>query len=360
MKYKKLGNTDLNISSLGFGTMRLPVPNAGDFTKAITLIQYAIKKGINFFDIGTFYCHYQCEAIFGQATHNTKHHIIFSGKNTSHQSPREDWIFQLKNTLHLLDRDALDIYFIHYLDYEDWERYFVQGNGIDQINLAKKEGLIKCLGFSSHDAPESIRKLIDTKLFDAAILSYNFINRTYEDTIHYAWEKGLGVITMNPLAGGILKDSYLDLHELTSYFNDDVTTIALNYVLTNPYIHCALSGMQTMEEINKNLKTVGKHHYSSKEIELINDVIARERNEKMVYCTSCNYCLPCPQGIDIPKVIQIWNQYNIIKGKKHFNRDYQFLDVTADCCIKCGTCEEKCPNGIGISEFLEKVGDLFS
>ena len=359
MNFKKLGNTGLNISSLGFGAMRLPYKDDRSFASAIALIQHALKKEINFFDVGTFYCNHLCETIFSQVIiQKNGQNIILSGKNSSHISNNENWTDQLKNSLFMFGCEVLDIYFIHYLDYDVWEKHFILDNVIDEVNRAKEEGLIKYVGFSSHDSPEKVRKLIDTGFFDAVILTYNLLNRTYEDTLHYASGKGMGVIIMNPLAGGILTDTFLDFHRLTEYFGDDIAGIALNYVLSNPDVHCALSGMRTLNEIDKNSDTGGKHHFSAEETAMINDFICMERNCRLVYCTGCGYCLPCPQGIDIPGVIKIWNTYNIVQGDGHFIRDYQILDVSADCCIMCETCEEKCPNGVRIIEIMEKTRTL--
>ena len=152
--------------------------------------------------MGTFYCNHLCETIFGQAIHNNQYNIILSGKNSNHLSINENWMDQLKNSLFRFGCEALDIYFIHYLEYDVWEKHFLLNNVIDEVKRAKKEGLIKYLGFSSHDSPEEVKKLIDTRLFDAVILTYNLLNRTYEESLHHAFEKGMGVIIMNPLAGG--------------------------------------------------------------------------------------------------------------------------------------------------------------
>jgi predicted aldo/keto reductase-like oxidoreductase len=176
----------------------------------------------------------------------------------------------------------------------------------------------------------------------------------------YAFEKGLGVIIMNPLAGGILKDSYLDLHELKDHFNAGIPEIAMNYVLSNPNVHSVLSGMQSVDEIDNNITTACDERNTPEDLEIINDVITRSRKEHLTYCTGCGYCLPCTQGIDIPEVINIWNQINLVKGKNLFNREYQLLDVTADCCIKCRICEEKCPNNIAVSVIMEKVSGLLA
>jgi len=158
MEYKKLGNTDLNVSSLGFGAMRLPIPpGSAHFTQAIQLIQHAINRGINFFDVGTFYCHHQCEAAFGQAIKDINQEIIIAGKNSSHQSIQENWTEQLKNTLSLFSRDALDIYFIHYLNKKEWDEQFIRDGIIDQVEQAKKEGLIKYLRLSPRGLKGALR-----------------------------------------------------------------------------------------------------------------------------------------------------------------------------------------------------------
>jgi uncharacterized protein len=360
MEFKKLGNTDLHVSALGFGAMRLPIPpDSHDFTEAVSLLKYALKAGINFFDIGTFYCHFQCEKAFGLALNEMKDTLVLSGKNTTHQSDHGNWSEQLKNTLYHYNREALDIYFIHYLEYHVWEKYFLTGRVIEQVHQAKRDGLIRYLGFSSHDTPENIKKLINAGVFDAIILSYNMINCTYEDTIQYASREGLGVIVMNPLAGGILTSSHVDFYRLTEHFGGTIQAVALNYAFSNPFVHCVLSGMQTELEIDKNIQIARRGRYSLDELTFINDIVAKERDENLAYCTRCNYCMPCPQDIDIPKVISIWNQYNMIKGKSLFQREYKMLEVTADCCIGCGICEEKCPNQICVSKIMNNISALF-
>lgn len=359
MEYRKLGNTDLQASPLGFGTMRLPYQDQEDVVKAVSLIRYAIKSGINFFDVGTFYCNFRCETFFGQAVRNTKDNIILSAKNSSHQASEKDWTAQLKNTLNKFECKKLDIYFIHYLNYEVWEDYFIRKGNLDKIILAKKEGLIRYLGFSSHDTPDNVRILLDSALFDVVILPYNLLNRNYEDTLQYAREKGCGVIIMNPLAGGMLTADNMYINELQSHFQDDLASIALKYAYSNPHVHCTLSGMQTPEEIDKNIKATSKPHYSPEEKILIDKIISKEKDKKLVYCTRCNYCLPCPQGIDIPGIIDLWNRYNILRTGKHYIRDYRLMDVTSDCCINCGLCEEKCPNGIKIPLLMKEIGELF-
>ncbi|MCX6142376.1 MAG: aldo/keto reductase, partial [Ignavibacteriales bacterium] len=161
MNYRTLGKSGLLVSQLGFGTMRLPISKKNpDFAEAISLIQYGIEKGINFFDVGTFYCHGYCEEVFGNATKDIpRERLIISGKNSAHQSNSEHWLGQLKNSLRLFHREFFDLYFLHYLNYEQWTRYFIGNKVIDQIEEARKSGLIRHLAFSSHDSPDNVMRI---------------------------------------------------------------------------------------------------------------------------------------------------------------------------------------------------------
>jgi len=361
MVYRKLGNTGLTVSLLGFGTMRLPIARINpNFTKAMALIKYALEKGINFFDVGTFYCHYHCEEAFGLATRGlSRKQLVVSGKNSSHQTQNVDWLTQLRNSLALFHRKYFDIYFIHYLKLEQWESHFLENGIIDEIRHAKDRGLFRHLGFSSHDKPENVRKLIDTRLFDAVILPFNLMQRTYEKTMEYAHSQGLGVIVMNPLAGGILAKS--KLFDVDSEYLDTQDTpadLALNYVLSQPFVDSVLSGMESKAIIDENIRTVHKNRFRTLEINQLSQTISREKSNNYVACTSCNYCLPCTQGIDIPEVIRIYNEYSSVKGQSFFQRDYSILSVTADCCIQCRTCEDNCPQNIPIPEIMDKADQL--
>ncbi len=362
MIYRKLGKTGLSVSTLSYGTMRLPInPTNPNFTEAITLIEYAHEKGINYFDVGTFYCHHYAETAFGLATKDIpRENIIITGKNSSHQSGATDWIGQLKNSLSLFERDYFDIYFLHYLNLEHWENHFLGKGIIDQIQQAKNQGLIHHLGFSSHDTPENVSDLIDSDYFEAIILPYNLIQRKYENTMKYAHQKELGVIVMNPLGGGALSNSQLYFeNSQTEQDKNKTAELALNFVLSQPFVHTALSGMESKAIIEENIKTVHKKRLSFDDISALNERISHEKAKLLVPCTGCNYCMPCVQGIDIPAVIEIWNQYSILKGKKIFARDYAELPVPAECCIQCDSCNSNCPCNIPITDIMEQTARLF-
>ena len=357
-----LGNTGLRISILGFGTMRLPIRSRNpDFTRSITLINHAMQKGINFFDVGTFYCHHRCETAFGKATRGlSRRRFIVSGKNSSHQTRDIGWLTQLKKSLSLFYRKHFDLYFIHDLRLETWKSYFIGEGILEQIRHARDRGLILHLGFSSHDSPENVRALIDTGFFEAVILPFNLLQQDYEETMDHAHHEGIGMIVMNPLAGGILaKASLLDDDSTLGFKTGTPVELALNFVLSQPFVHTVLSGMESETEIDENCGIVENRRFSRTELDQIKRQISHEKKKRIIPCTSCGYCLPCPQGIDIPEIMRIFNAYSLLKGRSFFVRDYSALSVTAECCIKCETCIEKCPQGISIPDIMEDADKLF-
>jgi len=364
MEYRTLGKSGLLVSHLGFGTMRLPIGKSNpSFDQAINLIQYAVGKGINHFDVGTFYCHGFCEEVFGEATKDIpRDRLLISGKNTTHQSNSKSWLDQLANSLNLFHREYFDLYFLHYLDYEIWAKHFVGNKVIDQIYEAFKRGLIKHLAFSSHDSPENIRKLIDTGMFDAVLLQFNIINRRNENVLRYAHENGLGVFTMSAMAGKALADNKLSLLTADGHGGERVSTkaVALNYVFSQPFIHCVLVGMDSLQALDEAINVLDGERYPGEELENMSKLVDEERVRLSIPCTACQYCMPCVQGIDIPGIIDLVNQYCLLHTRSTFSRDYATMRNPAECCIACGTCIDKCPAKIDVPEIMKKAVEMFS
>jgi hypothetical protein len=359
LTYNKLGNTDLIISRLGFGLMRLPLSaNNPDFSYSDKLIRFALQRGINFFDIGTFYCHGHCEEAFGRAIKKGHpENLIYSGKNSSHQSQSLPWKEQLEKTLEIFGVNKLDIYFIHYLDWETFNNWFIKNKLLSQIEEAKRNGYFRYLGFSSHDSPQNIKLLIDTQLFDTVVLQYNLLDLQYEQTISYANSKGLGVIIMNPFAGGLLTKP--ENFSCNGYDYTDIRKTALHFVSANPNVHCILSGMGNIHEMDENLHLLSDGSFDKSNFTEVLSWIDEVKKTNRVVCTNCNYCLPCTQGINIPGIIEIYNKYGFLHIKDTFSREYTLLESDAGCCIGCGICESRCPNKIGIIKIMQETAERF-
>ncbi len=359
MRYVELGETGLSVSTLGFGTMRLPLARTDpDFGPSIRLIRHAVERGVTLFDVGTFYCHGHCETAFGLATRDLPSgRIPICGKNAAHQTRDPDWRGQLDRSLSRFFRDRFDLYFLHNLHLEEWGAYFLDGRVIDQLEAARAEGCYRFLGFSSHDEPENVRRLIDTGRFSAVILSYNLLRREYEDVMRYAHGNGLGVIVMNPLAGGALARPDLYLRD-DGAGGGETADIALNFVLSQPFVHAALSGMASEVIIDANVRTVDGPRLDKGSMERLNRRISRRKADALIPCTACGYCLPCTQGIDIPAVMAIRNRYAILGSGRVFDRDYALLPAPADCCIGCGSCAERCTQSIDIPAVMESAARM--
>jgi len=166
---------------------------------------------------------------------------------------------------------------------------------------------------------------------------------------------------MNPLAGGLLSQHQIRMDALLQYIPDStLLEIALNYVYSNPFVDCVLSGMQNQNEIDHNVDILlNRQKFTIDQISKINELIAFEKNKQFYYCTRCNYCLPCTQGIDIPSVISLVNKYSIETDIPFFMRDYAVLQQPASCCISCGVCEMKCPNKLPVSAIMARAASIF-
>jgi hypothetical protein len=175
--------------------------------------------------------------------------------------------------------------------------------------------------------------------------------------MRYAHGNGLGVIVMNPLAGGALAHPALYLRDEGAKGGNAAET-ALNFVLSQPFVHTVLSGMMSEAIIDANVGMVDGPRLRPTEIDDLNRRIDRRKADGWVPCTGCGYCLPCTQGIDIPAVLAIRNRYAVLDNGRVFDRDYALLPAPADCCIGCGICAERCTQSIDIPAVMESAARM--
>ena len=205
-------------------------------------------------------------------------------------------------------------------------------------------------------------KLIDLDIFDSVLCQYNVIDRSNEEAIKYAKSKGLGVVVMGPVGGGRVSGLPKDLSTSLNINVASNAELALRFVFSNPNIDCALSGMETIEMVVENSQTASnKDPLSKDEIDAINKMMQENAKLSDLYCTGCNYCMPCPEGVNIPHIFRMMNYYKIYKIKDYSIDGYKSIGVDpwvpgkkADTCTKCGICETKCPQKINIRKQLEE------
>jgi len=371
MIYRKLGRTDLQVSQLGFGAMRLPMKEVDgvevvDRELAIPMLHRAFEAGVTYVDTAVGYCNEDSQRVVGEALKGWRDQIVVSTKNPYYDEDEKEWWGNLENSLERLDVDYIDVYNHHGIN---WERY--QNNVEPRVGKwmqkAKDQGLIKHICTSFHDSNEALIKLIDTGYVESITLQYNLLNRDLEQGIAYAKEKNVGIVVMGPVGGGRLGGSSEVLAKAVPGIGR-VPELALRFVLSNPNVTVALSGMSTMQQVIENTATASDEvSLSSEDKQVISEHVARLAEMTKLYCTGCRYCMPCPQGVSIPEIFEMYNMGKVYGLWEAAREGYASLPTRrwnpgkqADACIECGECEEKCPQHIQIREQLKDAHRLLT
>lgn len=381
MKYRKFPKIqDKEISVLGFGTMRLPLINNTkeiDVETTRTIIKTAISEGVNYFDTAYPYHEEKSEVVLGKILkeESLRDSIYIADKcPTWLINDENDFEKILDEQLSRLQTDYIDFYLLHALNATSWEK-IKKLHGLQFLEKAKRSGKIKHIGFSFHDSFDVFKKIIDEyNNWEFCQIQYNYID---EDTVEkganpgwqalaYAGRKSIGVIVMEPLHGGLLATPPKNL--LKIFASAETPRIpaewAFKFVWESQDVVTALSGMNSLDQIFINCALASAATPNSlpqKELEVIEKAKKWFTSRIITNCTGCRYCMPCPQKIDIPSILRIYNQASM-KGAFEENQpktvslEYKQLFETgygADKCISCRACETKCPQNIDISEKIK-------
>lgn len=371
MQYHPFGKTGVNISALGFGAMRLPTTTINDKTvydteAGIRMIRRAFELGVNYVDTAPYYCDGDSEIIVGQALKGWRDKVYLSTKNPIENSSGDDWRRRLEKSLAKLSTDCIDFYHLWGISWKAFEEQINVPDGpLEAAAKAKDEGLVKHLSFSFHDQPENMIRLVDTGYFESVLCQYNLLDRANEAAIAHAQAKGLGVVIMGPVGGGRLGAPSEAIEKLLPGKRFSSAEIALRFVLTNPNVSCALSGMSSLQMVEENAAVASDDSpLRPDEVERLN--LAMEENKKMaeLYCTGCNYCMPCPFGVNIPLNFQIMNYHRVYGLTQYAKEQYRAIGTNdsmksknAAACTECGVCETKCPQKIQIRKQLKETAE---
>jgi predicted aldo/keto reductase-like oxidoreductase len=375
MQYRKFGKLDWEVSILGFGTMRLPLKDKNmanvDEPEAIRMIRYAIDHGVNYIDTAYPYHMGNSERVVGRAFQDgyrqkTK---LATKLPVGMVESAGDFDRFFNEQLERLQIEKVDFYLLHGLNGKIWAK--VRDLGVlrwAESQMAK--GRIDHLGFSFHDEYEVFKEIVDA--YDNWVLSqvqYNFMDADKQAGrrgVEYAAGKGLAVVVMEPLRGGLLgKEPPEPVARVwqSAPRKSRPVAWALQWVWNQPEISVALSGMSTMAQVVENV-AIAEHSkpgiLKAEELELIDRVRETYLGLRPIPCSGCNYCMPCPNGVEIPRIFQIYNDavmYDDIQfGRLIYGSPFGPKEnERADNCIECGECLEKCPQNIPISEWLKKV-----
>ena len=360
MLYRPLGRTGLQVSQLGFGAMRLPMLGEGEQSRvnrtlAIPMIHRALELGVNYFDTAVGYCNQDSQCALGEALKGSREKIILSTKNPYYGDDEKQWWSNLENSLQRLQTSYLDIYNHHGIG---WNRYReqVEPHMSKWMRQAKDQGLIRHICASFHDNLDALVKLVDTGYVDVITLQYNLLDRQLEEGIAHAARQGVGIVVMGPVGGGRLGASSDVLSGIIPNIQR-VPELALRFVLANPHVSLALSGMSTLRHVEENaLVASDPHPLNQQHRQAISQHLDRLQKMASLYCTGCNYCKPCVNKVDIPGVFNRYNLGRVYGLWEEARKGYAALrhrQEAADACLQCGECEPKCPQKLEIRRQLE-------
>jgi predicted aldo/keto reductase-like oxidoreductase len=380
MQYRKFGKLDWKVSALGFGAMRLPILNKEpakiNEPEAIKMIRYAIDHGVNYVDTAYMYMGGNSEKLVGAALkdgYREKVKVATKMPVTMAKAPADfDRIFE--EQFNRLQVGKIDFYLLHGLNAKAWAT--ARDMGI--IKWAEKRmaaGQIGRLGFSFHDNTKALKEIIDA--YDNWVLSqvqYNFMDidrQAGTKGVEYAAKKGLAVVVMEPLRGGLLaKNPPAAVGKVWDTIGGNRSRIewALQWVWNHPEVSVALSGMGTMEQVVQNVEYAGRsgpNTLSPEELDVISRVRETYKSLIPISCTACRYCMPCPNGVEIPGIFEIYNDVTMYEDKNlgdfRYNRGFGLKpEQRADKCIECKQCEEKCPQQLPITKLLKKCHEALT
>ncbi|MFZ5915891.1 MAG: aldo/keto reductase [Chloroflexota bacterium] len=374
MQYRAFGKLDWQVSALGFGAMRLPVID-GDRTRideplAQRMIRYAIDHGVNYLDTAYAYHGGGSESFVGRVLREGyRERVKLATKMPSWLIQKaEDFDRYLDEQLQRLQTGHLDFYLLHGLNRERWP--LLRDLGVRQwAERAMADGRFHHLGFSFHDDFGVFKDILDAFEWTLCQIQYNFMDVDYQAGVRglrYAAEKGLAVVVMEPIRGGRLSKKVPPMIQAIWESASQPRRLAdwaLQWVWNQPEVSVALSGMSAMEHVVENVASAaqsGPGTLTENDLALITRV--RDAYWKLcpVPCTNCQYCLPCPSGVNIPRILELYNDAIMYGDDTRAPLAYSWLkeDERANLCVACGDCLTRCPQQIDIPNWLIQAHEL--
>lgn len=335
MLKRKLGRTNIDVSSVGFGG--IPVQRV---TKeiAIDLLKEALNQGINFIDTARGYM--ESEALLGEALEvvgRDNFYLATKSFNRTYKGVLED----LNTSLSLLKTNRIDLYQFHNVrSITDYEKLMEKGAAYDAIKKAKEDGLVREIGITSHSI-DVLNEAIKTDYFSTIQFPYNAVERQAEDLFKRAHDSNIGVIVMKPLAGGAISKGEL----------------ALRFILENKNVSVVIPGMDSVDQVIENARPgqdgLGLSDEERFKLEKEASALGSQ------FCRRCGYCAPCSVGIDIPTQFILDSYFTRYNLQEWAQTRYNAQEIKASDCIDCGLCEPRCPYDLPIREMLKSVASHY-
>lgn len=373
MQYRTVPKNGDSLSALGFGAMRLPTKRGRiDEERATRLIRQAVDEGINYIDTAFTYHGGESEKFLGRALADGYRSRVKLATKLPPWSvkSREDMDKILSAQLKNLQTDYIDYYLLHSLNAGTWKH--LQELGVfDFLRSAQESGKIINIGFSFHGDRKTFFEIIDGYDWTFCQIQYNYLdeeNQAGKEGLVYAASKGIAVMIMEPLRGGMLAGK-LPPEVMKIYAESGSNRTAagwgLSWVWNHPEVTVVLSGMGDEKQLRENCKTaqsVTPGSLTDNEMATMEQVKAAFSRLVKIPCTGCSYCMPCPFGVNIPQCFYFYNQFHMMKNRVITRGFYgmQLMGGMGPCadaglCRQCGKCISACPQKIAIPDELKKV-----
>ncbi len=354
---KPYGKTGKDITAVSFGGMRFENPK--DIDGMAEIVLHAYNRGINYFDTAPGYCGDKSEDIMGAAFRQMDRGRFYCSTKCS--NPDGDELRKsLERSLQRLGVEKIDFFHIWcILTLEAWEGR-KKGGAVEAALKARDEGLIEHVVVSSHLPGGDLKQLLEEGYFEGVTLGYCAINFPYrQQAVDACQEMNLGVVTMNPLGGGIIPNNPEKLAFLKGEQDRSVVEAAIRFNVSQPAVTSALVGFSNTDHVDQAVDAVEEFQpYAPEHTQRIREKVF-EKFEGL--CTGCGYCLPCPSGVPVPKFMDVYNQKILddaeqMKGRMKWH--WGIKPEQAAACSLCGQCEDRCTQHLPITERLKEIAAM--
>ena len=368
MKYRTMGKLGIRTSAFGLGCMRFNGAPSGDCAcdeeKAVSLIRRAIDGGTTYIDTAYVYLNKTSEIALGKALRDGYREKVTIATKVPPDAVknRADLEAILTEELGKLQTDHIDFYLMHAMNRDKWEHMKSIG-AREFFDDMKKEGKIRYKCFSFHGPYDEFEYILNDWDWDMCQIQYNFMdinNQAGTKGLELAGSKGIPVVIMEGLLGGRLANAPDNVQALYDAFPVKRSAVewAFRWLCNHPEVAVVLSGCNEAEQVDENLRifdTVEAGIMSSDELQLMDDVRKAYISRTKIGCTGCRYCMPCPNGVNIPGIFSAWNNASLYNADPKTDWGFRMIldrDAGADKCVGCGACEAACPQHLGIIDGL--------
>jgi predicted aldo/keto reductase-like oxidoreductase len=359
----KIQGKEEDVSLLGFGCMRFPQKD-GKIDRELSkkMIHLALENGVNYIDTAYPYHNGESEEFVKEIISSIDRERVFLADKLPiwdcHTKEDVDRIFH--EQLEKCGVTYFDFYLIHAVN----KGRIQQVKDLELFEILEKyrsEGKIRNIGFSFHDDLDAFKLWVDLYDWDFVQIQLNYMDIEHQQGIegyHILTKKDIPVIIMEPVKGGSLAAFNSSIEGKMKSYNPDasIASWAFRWVGSLPNVKVILSGMSALEQVQDNIKTF--QHFvplNQEELKIVEEVRQDIISLSKVDCTSCNYCMPCPHGVNIPGNFRLYNSHAMYENDgatKWRINNLKKQEAFADQCINCGECLPKCPQFIEIPDQL--------